>query len=298
MRVEETCPYEPTRESARDQLREIFESSDWYSARYEAGTKLANHSSELSRSLKSWVCDLEAELGTRPLKAREDLRYLYSRLDSTENVLFAEPGIRAVLFGTEEGIRKISSLGGGLEDIRARAKPGKQLIDALRKAPRYYRSAQGKLQYYSPQGELWNIYTGHAHSSVRCEAGLALVPLATSESELKRLYESEFDKVREAAAGGLVGLTSDSRLLRDIYRKSTYPHNRREAGKSLGYSGFRIFFREHRDSLLGACFWGISIAALATIVYLSIKYDTEITRMFQKIFNEDLPRWSEKIFNE
>jgi hypothetical protein len=55
-------PHIEKRESAKTQLQHIYDSSEWYSARYVAGNCLSVSSTELEGKLKEWIIRLMSDL--------------------------------------------------------------------------------------------------------------------------------------------------------------------------------------------------------------------------------------------
>jgi len=74
-------PDTPKREIARTQLQQIYDSSEWYSARYTAGSLIGE---DVARNVKNWCVDFEKRLGAT--KIEEDKNYRpYDVQSNTEN---------------------------------------------------------------------------------------------------------------------------------------------------------------------------------------------------------------------
>ena len=64
---EERAPDIQRRQSARAKLQQVYDSSEWYSARYVAG-KVLNKEEEVSKLFPSWLQKLEEGLSSTHLK--------------------------------------------------------------------------------------------------------------------------------------------------------------------------------------------------------------------------------------
>lgn len=74
-----TKPDIETREKAKAELKQMYNSSDWYSARYAAGKALKMPKEELYSDLKTWVEKLSSEMRppiTKKVKVGEHEEYV------------------------------------------------------------------------------------------------------------------------------------------------------------------------------------------------------------------------------